>query len=56
MSAMEPPNCEQLRTTRDACEKHITQFRHCKQCRADAVGVPGFEKKDVACPTEYFHF
>ncbi len=56
MASMEPPNCEQLRVIRDTCEKHIKQFRHCKQCRADAVGVPGFEKKDLSCPTEYFHF
>ncbi len=51
-----PPSCEQIRSTRDKSEKYIKQFRHCKQCRADAAGIPGFEKKDLSCPTEYFHF
>lgn len=56
LASYEPPNCDQLKMTRDKCEKYIKQFRHCKQCRADAVGIPEFEKKDVTCPTEYFHF
>jgi nitrogen fixation protein NifB len=36
-----PPTCDELRAAREACERFLPQFRHCKQCRADAVGVPG---------------
>ena len=36
-----PPACEELRRTRVRCEQIIPQFRLCRQCRADAVGVPG---------------
>jgi nitrogen fixation protein NifB len=34
-----------LNSVRDSCEKFIGQFRHCKQCRADAIGIPGIERK-----------
>jgi nitrogen fixation protein NifB len=35
------PGCKQLRAARKRCERTIPQFRLCKQCRADACGVPG---------------
>lgn len=35
------PTCEELDAARAAAEKHITIFRHCQHCRADAIGVPG---------------
>ncbi|MFH0975237.1 MAG: radical SAM protein [Spirochaetota bacterium] len=35
------PTCDQLKLARDSAEKHLAVFRHCKQCRADACGVPG---------------
>jgi len=38
-----PPICDELRVAREACERFLPQFRHCQQCRADAVGVPGDE-------------
>jgi nitrogen fixation protein NifB len=56
MADYKAPDCVLLRSVREAAEKHIPQFRHCKQCRADAVGIPGFDRKDHTCPTEYFHF
>jgi len=40
-----PPTCDELRAAREACEQVLPQFRHCKQCRADAVGVPGDEHR-----------
>ncbi|MGD2250219.1 MAG: radical SAM protein [Candidatus Methanofastidiosia archaeon] len=43
-SGMRPPTCEEIQTTRKKCENILPQFRLCKQCRADAVGIPG--KKD----------
>ncbi len=38
---LEAPSQEQLERVRAECSKVIRQFRHCRQCRADAVGVPG---------------
>ncbi len=35
------PNCDEVQQARDAAEKHLPVFRHCMQCRADAVGIPG---------------
>ncbi len=54
--SLRPPTCEELRRARDNCEKIIPQFRLCKQCRADAVGIPGHEnskdqKKLIAAVT-----
>ena len=33
------PSASTLNQIRDACEQIIPQFRHCRQCRADAVGL-----------------
>lgn len=41
------PGCDELQVAREAAEKHLTVFRHCKQCRADACGIPG-QKLDLA--------
>ena len=30
-----------MNTLRNSCEKHLPQMRHCKRCRADAVGLLG---------------
>jgi nitrogen fixation protein NifB len=38
-----PPSYEELCRVRIQCEKHIKQFRLCRQCRADAKGIPGKE-------------
>lgn len=38
---IEPPSAERLDALRQANEKTIGQFKHCKQCRADAVGLIG---------------
>ena len=40
---LQPPSCDELRSTRRRCERTIAQFRHCRQCRADSVGIPGRE-------------
>jgi nitrogen fixation protein NifB len=40
-----PPSPERLEEVRRANEKIIGQFKHCRQCRADAVGLIG---QDVA--------
>jgi nitrogen fixation protein NifB len=41
LAHISPPSCEELNRARDAAAEHITQFRHCQHCRADACGVPG---------------
>jgi nitrogen fixation protein NifB len=39
--SIRPPSCLELNTARSAAEEHLPVFRHCRQCRADACGVPG---------------
>lgn len=36
-----PPTAEMKRTMQDECSKYIKQMRHCKRCRADAIGKLG---------------
>jgi nitrogen fixation protein NifB len=43
MKDLRPPTCEELRKAREEAERYIPQFRLCKQCRADAAGIPGAE-------------
>ncbi|WP_243373420.1 radical SAM protein [Geotalea sp. SG265] len=47
----QPPTTAQLEEVRAANEKIIGQFRHCRQCRADAVGLIGndFKPAEVGC-------
>lgn len=37
------PSCDELIKTREIAESIIPIFRACKQCRADACGIPGKE-------------
>lgn len=37
-SHISPPLKEELAVMRKECEKNIRQMRHCRQCRADAIG------------------
>lgn len=45
LSNLRPPTCDELRAARENCESVIPIFRVCKQCRADACGIPGQEDK-----------
>lgn len=47
------PTCAELEGARKAAERYIPQFRLCRQCRADACGIPGLERKGIGM--EYFH-
>ncbi len=38
------PTSVELRELRDECEVDIKQMRHCRQCRADAVGLLGEDR------------
>ena len=52
------PTCEEISGARAKAEKYLPQFRLCKQCRADAVGIPGKESdhhKERRFDSEYFH-
>jgi nitrogen fixation protein NifB len=40
-----PPSPETLEMFRNTNEKIIGQFRHCRQCRADAAGLIGEDVK-----------
>jgi nitrogen fixation protein NifB len=37
------PDCALISRARAEAEQYIKVFRHCKQCRADAAGIPGGE-------------
>lgn len=41
MSECRAPSPSELKQARADAEKHIKQFSHCHQCRADVVGIPG---------------
>lgn len=56
---MPKPTAEQIKKARSISLKFLPQFRVCKQCRADAMGVPGLEKC-LSCTQDnlgsvYFH-
>lgn len=56
-SKIPAPTWEELKAARARCSPIIRQWYLCKQCRADAVGVPGEEKgksiQEKACPYSY---
>ena len=41
MADLQPPGCRELNAAREAAEEFLPVFRHCRQCRADAFGIPG---------------
>lgn len=50
------PTCDDLNVARTIAEEYLPQFRLCRQCRADAVGVPGEEPcGSPAQGAEYYH-
>ena len=55
LSDILPPTEEYLQSVRKANEGIIGQFAHCKQCRADAIGLIGKDMNltiaEAACPT-----
>ncbi|MCC8978025.1 nitrogenase cofactor biosynthesis protein NifB [Bradyrhizobium acaciae] len=38
------PTAQELKTLQDACEGKMNMMRHCRQCRADAVGLIGEDR------------
>ncbi len=45
-SDLEPPSPEEKQEMQDRCSDYVKQMRHCRQCRADAVGKLGEDKSD----------
>jgi nitrogen fixation protein NifB len=45
------PTAKQRRELQDLCEVDIRQMRHCRQCRADAIGLLGEDRS-----AEFAHF
>lgn len=41
LSHCKVPSCGEIDLARSEAERHIPVFRHCRHCRADAVGIPG---------------
>ncbi len=44
---LRPPTREELEAIATECGRHLAVFRKCRQCRADARGIPG--KEDCSC-------
>ena len=43
-STVIPPTAQELKALQDACEGEMNMMRHCRQCRADAVGLLGEDR------------
>jgi nitrogen fixation protein NifB len=41
--ALRSPSLWEIQRVREKCEHFLPQFKHCKQCRADSIGIPGLE-------------
>ena len=44
MADIPAPDCKMLEEVRAEAGKYLEVFRHCKHCRADAIGIPGSGK------------
>ncbi|KYC45278.1 MAG: molybdenum cofactor biosynthesis protein A [Candidatus Methanofastidiosum methylothiophilum] len=40
---LRPPTCDEISGAREKAGKYLQQFKLCRQCRADAVGIPGHD-------------
>ncbi|MHA1229433.1 MAG: radical SAM protein [Candidatus Helarchaeota archaeon] len=49
------PTREEMHNARKDSQKYLPQFRLCKQCRADAVGIPGLERIKLCNPEDCSH-
>jgi nitrogen fixation protein NifB len=46
LTGQREPTAQELKTLQDACEGGTQLMRHCRQCRADAVGLLGEDRSD----------
>ncbi|MHA1269485.1 MAG: radical SAM protein [Candidatus Helarchaeota archaeon] len=49
------PTKNEMHLARKQSEKYLPQFRLCKQCRADAVGIPGIERIGICSRDDCSH-
>lgn len=49
------PSCAQMDVARLTVKKHMRLLTCCKQCRADAVGIPGLKKSTQPKSWRYLH-
>jgi nitrogen fixation protein NifB len=43
---IEPPTPEDMKKKQEECGEVLKQMTHCRRCRADAVGIPGYDVQD----------
>jgi len=46
LAGMRGPTAQELKALQDSCEGEMNMMRHCRQCRADAVGLLGEDRSD----------
>jgi nitrogen fixation protein NifB len=46
LAGMPGPNAQELKALQDSCEGEMNMMRHCRQCRADAVGLLGEDRSN----------
>ncbi|MGJ3249071.1 MAG: nitrogenase cofactor biosynthesis protein NifB [Elainellaceae cyanobacterium] len=47
------PNPKELKTVQDSCSGNMKMMRHCRQCRADAVGLLGEDRSQEFTKTKF---
>ncbi|NMC76617.1 MAG: radical SAM protein [Candidatus Methanofastidiosa archaeon] len=55
---LKPPTCDEISGVREKAGEYLPQFKLCRQCRADAIGIPGQDSdyhKERKSNSEYFH-
>ncbi len=46
LAGMRGPTAQELKALQDSCEGEMNMMRHCRQCRADAVGLLGEDRSN----------
>jgi nitrogen fixation protein NifB len=46
LAGLRGPTAQELKALQDSCEGEIKMMRHCRQCRADAVGLLGEDRSN----------
>ena len=46
LDGMRGPTAQELKALQDSCEGEMNMMRHCRQCRADAVGLLGEDRSN----------
>jgi len=46
LNGLRGPTAQELKALQDSCESEMNMMRHCRQCRADAVGLLGEDRSN----------